>query len=764
MKMATRLELIVSEEFYCADRTQEQTSKEVEHNRQKVGLVPLVRRTVLLPGIGLLPLLLGSFSVAPAAQGVKLAWDPDVSPVAGYRLHQGTSHGNYSQIIDVGYTTTTSVSDLTAGQTYFFVVTAYNAAGESLPSNEVLFTASSAPTPTPAPTPTSAPPNPGDSGVFIGNTTVLPLADHGYGNLLVAQKTALSQSATLKSMSFYVAVAAGKLKLGVYDASGKGGTPGKLVGGTGLFVPHTGWNTVNVGYKVRMDPGVYWVAYWPSSNDLVLAKAGSGISYYYRLTFNWLFPKIFDLTHATRERANWSLYATLTASPSQAPTPAPAPDSDPFYPLKASANKRYLVDQTNKPFMIVGDSPHSLMVNLTENQAEHYFANRQSHGINAVWTELLCTSYTGGRQDGSTYDGILPLTGANLRTLQGNINSPNPAYFKRVDDMIRIAARYGIVVFLDPYDTGGLGGIGGFAQNNGIGNCYAYGQYLGNRYKSFANIVWITGNDFQSWNTNAAENAAVAAIMQGIASVDSNHLQTTQLNYNVSGSHDDRALLLNTTLAGAYTYYATYSEVLKEYNSFPTLPVFLEEANYEGEDNTGENEGDLPTLRRQEYWTMTSGATGQMYGNRYIWGFSPGWQQKLDTAGVAQLGYMKQLFNSIPWFNLVPDQNHSIITDGHGIPSSTNYPIRDNYVTTAASKDGTLAISYLPAGQTIKVNLGAFSVPMTARWFDPTSNTFKVVKGSPFSNKGVIQVSPDGRNSEGTSDWVLMLTGMPPGK
>ena len=26
------------------------------------------------------------------------------------------------------------------------------------------------------------------------------------------------------------------------------------------------------------------------------------------------------------------------------------------------------------------------------------------------------------------------------------------------------------------------------------------------------------------------------------------------------------------------------------------------------------------TLRRQEYWTMLSGATGQLYGNGYTWG------------------------------------------------------------------------------------------------------------------------------------------------
>jgi hypothetical protein len=404
--------------------------------------------------------------------------------------------------------------------------------------------------------------------------------------------------------------------------------------------------------------------------------------------------------------------------------------------------------------MIVGDSPQPLVVNLTEAQAAQFFASRQANGFNAVLMDVLCVGYIGGRANGATYDGILPLTGANLANLTGNIDTPNPAYFQRLDDMINIAAQYGITVFLDSFDTQGLQG---FQSQSGVGNCYAYGQYLGNRYKNFPNIVWIMGNDFQTWN-NTAQNAASAAIMQGILSVDPNHLQTTELNYWVSGSHDDPLTLLYTTLGGAYTYYATYAEVLKEYNASPTMPTFMVEANYEGQNNTGEDQGDLPTLRRQEYWTMTSGATGQMYGCDVIWAFGNGWQQYLNTPGVTQLTYMAGLFNSVQWYNLVPDQNHTVVTAGYGTPSSTNYPIDDNYVTTAATPDGTLAITYLPAGQTITVNLASFSGAVTARWFDPTNNTYTTLAGSPFANSGTVQVTPAGNNAQGTKDWVLILT------
>jgi hypothetical protein len=101
-----------------------------------------------LPALGLatailrclISFFLGLLSPVYADQNVTLAWNA-VTDVAGYRLHYGTASGNYAQSQDVGNTTTATVSSLTPGVTYFFVVTALNTAGlESLPTNEVSFT------------------------------------------------------------------------------------------------------------------------------------------------------------------------------------------------------------------------------------------------------------------------------------------------------------------------------------------------------------------------------------------------------------------------------------------------------------------------------------------------------------------------------------------------------------------------------------------------------------------------------------------------
>jgi hypothetical protein len=281
--------------------------------------------------------------------------------------------------------------------------------------------------------------------------------------------------------------------------------------------------------------------------------------------------------------------------------------------------RRYLVDRHDRPFLIVGDSPQALIANVSERQADHFFADRRAAGFNSVWINLLCDDYTGGRPDGKTYDGIPPFSRA------GDLSTPNPAYFARADRMIRLAAKHRLDVFLDPIETGGWLEV---LRSNGIAKAYNYGRYLGRRYGRFANIVWFNGNDFETWR-HPGDDALVMAVARGIRAVASNRIHTVELDTKNSASLDHARWNAKIELDAAYTYAPTYAQVLQEYGRRDHLPVFMVEANYEGEHAyTGP-----ATLRRQEYWTMLSGATGQFYGNKYTWQFSDGWPRYLDTIG-----------------------------------------------------------------------------------------------------------------------------------
>ena len=417
----------------------------------------------------------------------------------------------------------------------------------------------------------------------------------------------------------------------------------------------------------------------------------------------------------------------------------------PAYPLKVGPTRRYLVDRNGRPFLIVGDSPQALVANVSESQADRFFANRQAAGFNSVWINLLCNDYTGGRPDGTTYDGIAPFR------RPGDLSAPNPSYFARVDGMIGLAAEHRLAVFLDPIETGGWLGV---LRSNGRTKAYAYGRYLGLRYRRFQNIVWLNGNDFQTWS-QPGDDALALAVAKGIRSADPAAPQTIELNYLTSTSSDDPRWRGIIGLDAAYTYSPTYAEVLKAYGRRDHLPVFMVEANYEGEHwYTGPS-----TLRRQEYWTMLSGATGQFYGNKYTWQFLDGWPTHLNTIGSREMTFVTDLFSQRRWFDLVPDTEHRLVVSGYGTYSDSGDVNDNDYVAAARTSDGRLAIAYLPTGNPVKVDMTRIAGRrVRAQWYDPTAGKYATIAGSPFARTGKRSFTVPGKNHDGDEDWVLVLT------
>jgi hypothetical protein len=64
-------------------------------------------------------------------------------------------------------------------------------------------------------------------------------------------------------------------------------------------------------------------------------------------------------------------------------------------------------------------------------------------------------------------------------------------------------------------------------------------------------------------------------------------------------------------------------------------------------------------------------------------------------------------------------------------------------------------MAYLPGAGTITVNLGQMTLPLGAKWFDPTSG--KVTSAGDFSSAASQTFTTPGNNSAGDNDWVLVL-------
>jgi hypothetical protein len=93
-----------------------------------------------------------------------------------------------------------------------------------------------------------------------------------------------------------------------------------------------------------------------------IAGACSSLTYHNSHIMKWLFGLtiLFLVSKATP-----ALTGTTTTSGSVA------------YPLKVSSNNRYLVDQNNEPFLLVGDAAWNLLVKTSVNgpiSAKTYFA------------------------------------------------------------------------------------------------------------------------------------------------------------------------------------------------------------------------------------------------------------------------------------------------------------------------------------------------------------------------------------------------------
>jgi hypothetical protein len=145
---------------------------------------------------------------------------------------------------------------------------------------------------------------------------------------------------------------------------------------------------------------------------------------------------------------------------------------------------------------------------------------------------------------------------------------------------------------------------------------------------------------------------------------------------------------------------------------------------------------------------MLSGACGQVYGSA-AWNFRPGWWSWMESPGVRQMVFWREFFQTVPWYRLVPDLQHTVLVKGYGAGRDT--------ATTASLLDGTLAVSYLPSARPVTADMSRFCGPVRARWFDPTDGTYKPAASDLLPNHGTHNFRTPPQNNALSSDFVLRL-------
>src|SRR4029077_7562943 len=106
----------------------------------------------------------------------------------------------------------------------------------------------------------------------------------------------------LQSLSFYLAPAAGNIRLGLYDASLR------KVAETCSSTAVPGWNTQPVT-PVDLHPGDYWLAYEVSSNSATFRKGNGGSFRVAPAAFGTMPAELPQATSS--ESVHWSFYMTV---------------------------------------------------------------------------------------------------------------------------------------------------------------------------------------------------------------------------------------------------------------------------------------------------------------------------------------------------------------------------------------------------------------------------------------------------------------------
>jgi hypothetical protein len=322
---------------------------------------------------------------------------------------------------------------------------------------------------------------------------------------------------------------------------------------------------------------------------------------------------------------------------------------------------------------------------------------------------------------------------------------------------VKKAGDRGIVVWLFPAYLGFGGGNEGFFREmkaGGRAKLRAYGRFVGERFKDLPNIVWVMGGDFTPVE---ADQWTVTELADGIREVDTMHLMTghgSPSSSSAVAAFGDRAWLSVNTV---YSYEkALFQPMLAEYHRQPIRPFVLMESVYEGEHDSKPEQ-----IRRQAYWAMLSGACGQFLGNNPIWHFDgPGlypvkatWQEAMDGTGARDMTRLRQVFVGLPWHELVPEQDQTLVTDGHGRGEAT--------ALTARTADRKLSVTYVPSTGTepraLTVNLGRFAGPVRARWYNPTDGRYSVIEGVSRPGRDPHVFRTPGDNGTKTNDWLLIL-------
>lgn len=374
-----------------------------------------------------------------------------------------------------------------------------------------------------------------------------------------------------------------------------------------------------------------------------------------------------------------------------------AKDSYPLYPLKVSENKRYFVDQKDRPVFWLGDTQWELFRGFSLEDARYIIRKRKSQGFSVIHIKLF-----GGE------DGLKPNINGDFPWKNVEKLIPNEPYFVHMDKVIKIAREENMQLAIAVYHQR-------YRDYMTEKNMRGFSEWFSRRYRNVPGIIW-------SFTPKAAEEyrPVIDEIAKGLKKGDGGrHLITFKPDpspYSSSFIHNEPWLDFNCSQTWNLVS-LIYPFILIDYILEPVKPVVMAEGAYEAGSEYGFEVTPL-WVRRQAYYSYLAGA-GHGYGHNDCWRILPTWKKSLDAPGAWQLCALKKIFLGIrEWWRLVPDQ--SVFASGSRISGNIlNLGARH--------EDGLWILAYLANPDTVSVNLGKLAAndKVSATWIDPRTGRSK---------------------------------------
>jgi hypothetical protein len=451
--------------------------------------------------------------------------------------------------------------------------------------------------------------------------------------------------------------------------------------------------------------------------------------------------------------------------------------------LRVHTNQHILVDEKDRPFFWLGDTAWELIHRLDREQVDRYLDARQSQQFNVIQTVCL-----------AEFDGLhTPNANGHTPLIENDPKRPNVLpgksddFWDHVDYVVDSAAKRGMRIALLP--TWGEWVTPRFSkpaifQTPDQG--YAYGRFLGDRFRDRSNIIWVLGGDRPG--DEAPHGRAVwQAMAEGIAdgtngesTQDGNaNWSTTLISYHSMSSSSKwfhQEPWIDFHMWGTYhsskDWARSFEMATRDYGLASPKPTLNAEPPYEEHPRDYDPKNgwfDEYEIRRAAWWSVTSGSLGHTYGAHPIWQFYDGnpmpkskvpvpnvatprvtWTKALELPVANQMRHLRGLFEAIDFASYKPDV--SWLTPTTNLDDS-NSSRQSSRVTGGYGND--FGLVYVPTGESIVVLLDkAPGDWRAASWYNPRSGVSERI--DPFPGKVPQRFDPPGEPGI-DQDWVLLL-------